>query len=58
VGARVLRWGDAMGTVEVGKRADLAVWSVDHPGELAYWIGASPCWRVLRGGALTEGAGA
>ncbi len=58
VGARVLGWGDAMGTVEVGKRADLAVWSVDHPGELAYWIGASPCWRVMRGGALTEGAGA
>ncbi|MHB1193813.1 MAG: imidazolonepropionase [Longimicrobiales bacterium] len=58
VGARVLGWGDAMGTVEVGKRADLAVWSVDHPGELAYWIGASPCWRVLRGGAVREGAGA
>jgi imidazolonepropionase len=58
VGAHVLGWGDAMGTVEAGKRADLAVWSVDHPAELAYWIGASPCWRVLRGGALTLGAGA
>lgn len=58
VGARVLAWSDAMGTVEVGKRADLAVWSVDHPGELAYWIGASPCWRVIRGGAVSEGAGA
>jgi imidazolonepropionase len=58
VGARVLGWGDEMGTVEPGKRADLAVWSVDHPSELAYWLGASPCWRVLRGGALTGAAGA
>jgi imidazolonepropionase len=58
VAARVLGWGDAMGTVEAGKRADLAVWSVDHPSELAYWMGASPCWRVVRGGALSVGAGA
>jgi len=27
------------GTLEVGKRADLAVWDVDHPRELAYWFG-------------------
>ncbi|NJD19793.1 MAG: imidazolonepropionase, partial [Gemmatimonadetes bacterium] len=58
VAARVLGWKDSMGTVEVGKRADLAVWSVDHPSELCYWIGASPCWRVMRGGAITPGAGA
>jgi imidazolonepropionase len=27
------------GTLEVGKRADLAIWEVDHPRELAYWFG-------------------
>lgn len=58
VAAGALGWAGEMGTVEAGKRADLAVWSVDHPAELAYWMGASPCWRVLRGGALGEGAGA
>jgi len=58
VAARVLGWEDAMGTVEAGKRADFALWSVDHPAELAYWMGGSPCWRVVRGGAVAEGAGA
>lgn len=58
VAARVLDWEGEMGTVEVGKRADLALWSVDHPSELSYWMGASPCWRVVRGGDLRKGAGA
>jgi imidazolonepropionase len=30
---------DDRGTLEVGKRADLAVWDVRHPAELAYWMG-------------------
>ena len=58
VAARVLGWGGEMGTVERGKRADLVLWSVDHPAELAYWMGGSPCWRVVRGGKVTKGAGA
>ncbi len=28
------------GTIEAGKSADLAVWNVSSPAELAYWIGA------------------
>ena len=27
------------GTLEAGKRADLAIWDVSHPRELAYWFG-------------------
>ena len=27
------------GTLEAGKRADIAVWDIGHPAELAYWIG-------------------
>lgn len=27
------------GTLEVGKRADIATWDIGHPRELAYWIG-------------------
>jgi imidazolonepropionase len=30
---------DDRGTLEVGKRADLAVWDMAHPRDLAYWIG-------------------
>ena len=30
---------DDRGTLEVGKRADLAVWDIAHPRDLAYWVG-------------------
>jgi imidazolonepropionase len=38
------------GTVEVGKRADLAVWDIARPAELAYWIGGNPNCGVLQAG--------
>jgi len=38
--------------VEAGKRADLAVWNVDHPAELAYRIGFNPLHsRIIAGAA-------
>ena len=33
-------------------RADLAVWDVEHPAELAYNIGFNPLHRRIFGGAL------
>jgi imidazolonepropionase len=47
--ARALGLADR-GTVARGQRADLAVWNVAHPNELAYWFGANPCARVVFGG--------
>lgn len=41
---------DDRGTLEVGKRADLAVWNIDHPAELAYWIGGNPLRLVVKDG--------
>lgn len=35
------------GTLEIGKRADLAVWNVERPGELAYRIGYNPVEQVV-----------
>jgi imidazolonepropionase len=29
------------GTIEAGKRADLATWDIAHPQELSYWIGTN-----------------
>lgn len=37
--AGALGIGDETGTLEAGKRADLAVWNIDHPSELAYFLG-------------------
>ena len=40
------------GTVEAGKLADLAVWSVESPRELSYYLGLDQLHRVYRRGAL------
>ena len=40
------------GTVAPGLRADLAVWSVGHPAELAYRIGFNPLHARIPGGIL------
>jgi imidazolonepropionase len=38
------------GTLEVGKRADLALWRIGRPAELSYWLGHSPLEVVLQDG--------
>lgn len=39
-----------IGTITVGKVADLCVWAVDRPAELAYWIGLpGPVRRIVAG---------
>ncbi|SOE18284.1 imidazolonepropionase [Hoeflea halophila] len=49
--ARALGLEDA-GQIKSGLRADLAVWDVEHPAELAYRIGYNPLWKRIFGGAL------
>jgi len=56
--ARALGLGDR-GTLEVGKRADMALWRIGRPAELAYWLGGNPCVGVVRRGdevAMAEAA--
>ena len=43
------------GVLAAGLRADLALWRVDHPAELAYAIGLNPSAAVMRGGVPLEG---
>jgi imidazolonepropionase len=38
---------DDRGTLETGKRADIAVWDISHPRELAYWIGTPQLSELL-----------
>jgi imidazolonepropionase len=49
-GAKALGVLDSRGTLEVGKLADFAIWSVEKPGELAYGIADNPCAEVVKGG--------
>jgi imidazolonepropionase len=46
--ARALGLGDTDGTLAIGNRADLAIWSIDHPAELSYRIGFNPLWKRVR----------
>jgi imidazolonepropionase len=49
-GARALGLEREVGTVATGKAADLCVWRVSRPAELAYWIGLpGPERRIVAG---------
>jgi imidazolonepropionase len=48
--ARALGLSDSIGTLEVGKACDLAIWNVARPAELVYRLGFNPLHsRVWRG---------
>ena len=50
--ARALGVSDS-GMLRLGLRADLALWDVAHPAELAYRIGFNPLHRRIFGGQIT-----
>jgi imidazolonepropionase len=48
--AQALGLGARIGTLEAGKRCDLAIWNVERPAELVYHLGRNPLHaRVWRG---------
>jgi imidazolonepropionase len=48
--ARALGRSDQMGSLEVGKTCNLAVWDATRPVELVYWLGRNPLYcRVFQG---------
>ena len=53
-GARALGMQDSIGTVTVGKRADLCVWNVSEPEELSYRIGFNPLRMRFWGGWVDD----
>jgi imidazolonepropionase len=50
--ARALGALEDIGTLEVGKRADMALWRIERPAELCYGMGANPCAGVVHRGTL------
>jgi imidazolonepropionase len=54
--ARALGIQDRRGTLEVGKKADFAVWDIQEPAELAYRMGGNPCRMTVIGGRMVCGS--
>ena len=50
--ARALGRAGEIGSLEVGKRADFALWDIARPADLSYAIGLNPCRGVVNGGVL------
>ena len=48
--AQALGLGGDRGTLEPGKRADIAVWDIGHPRDLSYWLGRRQLAALLVGG--------
>jgi imidazolonepropionase len=51
-GARAISMLDSVGTIEVGKQADLALWDAREPAELSYQMGGNPCVSVMHRGCV------
>ena len=49
-GAKALGLEKEMGKLAVGFRADLAIWDIESPAELAFGIGQNPCAGVIQNG--------
>ena len=49
-GARALGLAGSHGTLEAGKLADLAVWDIERPAELAYRLGFNPLAYAVKAG--------
>ncbi|HVN34016.1 MAG TPA: imidazolonepropionase [Casimicrobiaceae bacterium] len=53
--ARALGCADR-GTLAPGRRADVALWDITAPAELAYRVGGNPCIGIVRAGNIIERA--
>jgi len=49
--AKALGLQDSVGSLDVGKACDLAIWSVDDPAELVFSLGVNPLHSRIYGGA-------
>ncbi len=43
-----------LGSLEVGKVADLAIWDIAHPTDLSYLLAANRCVAVVKAGRIVH----
>lgn len=53
--AKALGIDDEVGTLEVGKRADIVLWRVNNPAQLSHIVGGVTCEKVLYCGEVRDG---
>ncbi len=54
--ARALGMDGEIGSLEIGKQADLVLWDVNRPAMLSYRVGVNPCAAVMQAGTWRQGA--
>jgi len=50
--AKALNIDGKVGSIAVGKQADLVFWDIQSPAELSYQMGGNPCVRVIKKGKM------
>jgi imidazolonepropionase len=55
-GAYALRRGESIGSLEVGKQADFAVFEVADYREIPYYFGVNHCWMTVKRGRVIHAA--
>lgn len=55
--ARALGLQAEVGSLEVGKQADIVLWNVDRPAMLSYRAGINPCAAVMQAGSWRKQPG-
>ena len=50
--AKALGLAYEIGSIFLGRQADMVMFEMDHPSELAYWIGGTRPTHIIRGGKL------
>ncbi len=50
--AKALGISENVGSLTVGKQADLVLWDIEHPAQLSYQFGVNPCLQVIKAGKI------
>lgn len=51
--AKALNMQDTVGSLEIGKQADIILWDLDQPAELSYWIGGRAVLKRIYKGKIS-----
>lgn len=54
-GAYALRRDKDIGSLEVGKRGDVAIFDVEEYREIPYYFGVNKCWMTIKNGEIVHG---